>query len=284
MADIPRTEADLLRNLFQDGQNNAIGAQDFRDLIVSNKYLNNHGWEFDLDGEYTSGSPLFCAAGARTQLTIDAAFGNFGHPISTSGRSSFWDTTENKIVPNGLNNFGLVRLSLTANSIGNPANHMHIELDVGGGSFPIIYEQVSVFAKGSDPQTFNYTIPLFSGPDFQENGGKFYVTPLNDVNIWQAAITAIALYAASPAIHTSDATSLAFNGAGNPDTITRTGGTSFVTLGFREGQQIFVSRSENSGENDGVYTIASVTDTVITLVIGDSLTTNIEDTTAIFST
>ena len=284
MADIPRTEADLLTNFFQDGQgNNSITAQDFRDLIVSNKYLNHHGWEFDLDGEYTSGSPLFCPGSVRTQVTIDAAFGNFGHPPNEAG-NSFWDVTENKIVPNGLNNFGLVRLSLTANNVSGPTNHFHIQLDVGGGSFPIIYEQVSVFAKGTDPQTFNYTIPLFSGPDFQVNGGKFYIIPDNDANVWQAAITSIALYIASPAIIISDATSLAFNGAGNPDTITRTGGTSFVTLGFREGQQIFVSRSENSGENDGVYTIASVTDTVITLVIGDSLTTNIEDTTAIFST
>ena len=284
MADTIRTEADLLNNIFNDGQQDKeITAQDVRDFTTSTKYISGHGWEFDLDGEFTPTNKLLCPGSVRTQVTIDAAFGNFGHPPNETG-SSFWDVTENKIIPNGLNNFGLVRLSLTANNVSGPTNHFHIQLDVGGGSFPIIYEQVSVFAKGTDPQTFNYTIPLFSGPDFQANGGKFYIIPDNDANIWQAAITSVAIYVASPTIIISDATSLAFDGAGNPDTITQTGGTSFITLGFSNGQQIFVSSSANSGENDGVYTIASVTATVITLVIGDSLITNIADTTAIFST
>lgn len=76
-----------------------------------------------------------------------------------------------------------------------------------------------------------------------------------------------------------DSTSYNFNGAGNPDTITGNG-TSFLTQGFREGMKIVIANSENTGENDGIYTIADVTATVITLDDQDSLVTNTADTTA----
>ena len=114
---IPRSEEDLLRNYFQDGQsNNAIILHHFRDLVLSTKYLNGHGWEFALDGEFTEANKRLCPGGVRTQITIDGTFGNFGHPIPPEGQSAFWSVTENKIVPNGLNNFGIVRISLTAES------------------------------------------------------------------------------------------------------------------------------------------------------------------------
>lgn len=79
----------------------------------------------------------------------------------------------------------------------------------------------------------------------------------------------------------SDHTSLAF--ADNiplADTITRTGGTSFTELGFAAGQSIVISSSENDGENNGPFTIASVTATIITLVDANVLIANTTDTTA----
>lgn len=82
---------------------------------------------------------------------------------------------------------------------------------------------------------------------------------------------------------TDDSTSYNFNGAGDPDTITGNG-TSFLTQGFREGMKIVISGSENTGENDGTYTIASVTATVITLDSQDTLVTNTADTTATLAT
>lgn len=78
---------------------------------------------------------------------------------------------------------------------------------------------------------------------------------------------------------TDDSTSYNFNGAGDPDTITGNG-TSFLTQGFREGMKIVISGSENAGENDGIFTIADVTATVITLDSQDTLVTNTADTTA----
>jgi len=80
---------------------------------------------------------------------------------------------------------------------------------------------------------------------------------------------------------TDDSTNLDFLSAG-PDTITGDG-TSFVTQGFREGMKIVVS-SANTGANNGIYTIASVSATVITLDVNDVLTTDASDATAVLST
>jgi len=75
---------------------------------------------------------------------------------------------------------------------------------------------------------------------------------------------------------TSDHTSLDFDG----QTITRTGGTSFLTQGFAVDQIIRIENSENGGENDTVIgaQITNVTSTVITTT--SFWTTNTFDTTA----
>ena len=55
MADTIRTEADLLDNLFQDGQPaNSISAQDMRDFVKTARYLQPLGWEFMFDHVHSS--------------------------------------------------------------------------------------------------------------------------------------------------------------------------------------------------------------------------------------
>lgn len=54
---------------------------------------------------------------------------------------------------------------------------------------------------------------------------------------------------------------------GNPDTITRASG-SWTTDGLKDDDILYISGSTS---NDGLYTIDTVTDTVITLIISDSL-------------
>jgi hypothetical protein len=75
-------------------------------------------------------------------------------------------------------------------------------------------------------------------------------------------------------------TNMDFDGAGDPDTMTRTGG-SWTTDGFTAGMAITVVDAEDS-ENIGTYIIAGTpTATVVTLIAEESLTTNAADTTAI---
>jgi hypothetical protein len=76
------------------------------------------------------------------------------------------------------------------------------------------------------------------------------------------------------------ATNMNFNGAGNPDTMTRTGG-SWVTDGFTAGMAISILAAEDTA-NIGEYIIAGTpTATVVTLIAEESLTTNAADTIAI---
>lgn len=74
-------------------------------------------------------------------------------------------------------------------------------------------------------------------------------------------------------------TDLAFAEA-NPDTITRTGGVSFITSGFVVGGFVRVASSENTGENDGVYEIAGVTATIITITLDGDFVVNTDDVAA----
>jgi len=89
--------------------------------------------------------------------------------------------------------------------------------------------------------------------------------------------TDAALYLAHMTYVTTDATNLAFDSTG-PETITRTGGASdFLAEGFRVGQKLIIRTAEDAG-NTGIFTIAAVTTTVIT--VSENLFTNATDTQA----
>lgn len=194
MVDTVRTEAEL-QAIFADGQGPAsITPQDMRDFTVSSRYLANQGWEFVLDGTYTSGAPRAIAAGVRTQATIDGVLETSRHPTG----AQFWNTTTNKLIPNGLNNFGIVRFHIQAQSTAASVNRFEIELDAGGGA-GVIFQETGVFAKGAgNPQNFNFTVLLFAGADFLANGGTFYITPLADATFWEFALTSVQVYGAAP--------------------------------------------------------------------------------------
>jgi hypothetical protein len=195
MVDTVRTEA-ALAALFADNTSGLISEQDLRDFLISSRYLANQGWDFHLDSEFTSGSPRTILAGVRTQVTIDGLTETLGHPLPLQ---HFWDVVTNKLIPNGVNNFGIVRLAMTAQSTAAPVNFFEIELDTAAGPFSIIYQQTAPFLKGfGNPQNYNFVIPLFSGPDFQANGATFYITPDSDATFWEFAITAAQIYGAAP--------------------------------------------------------------------------------------
>jgi len=76
-------------------------------------------------------------------------------------------------------------------------------------------------------------------------------------------------------------TSLAFDTVTHK--ITRTGGTSFLTTGFNNGDYISITGSENAGENDGIYKISTVSSTeiVVDQTLLDVQAINATDTAAV---
>lgn len=194
-----RTQQDLLTNVFQDGQPaNSITASDMRDLVESTPYLGGQGWQFYYDDQYTQGAPRHITAGSHAQITINGGQETLGHP---PGMPAFWNTTTNKLIPSGLNNFGIVRLAFAGYYTGGGSQSLFdVHLDVGGTT-GIIWEETGIFLKGpSGTQFFNFTIPLFSGPDFQANGGELHFIPQHDCYMWQFALTTVQIYAANPAL------------------------------------------------------------------------------------
>jgi len=74
-----------------------------------------------------------------------------------------------------------------------------------------------------------------------------------------------------------------FNGSGNPDTMTRTGG-SWVTDGFIPGSSIRVLAAEDAGNvQNMIVGTPTPTATVLTLILAENVTTNAADTVAINS-
>ena len=197
MVDTVRTVDELL-TIFEDAQAaGSITAQDVRDFIVSSQFLNSQGWEFHLDGEYTPASPRTILADARTKVTIDAAIADFGHPNLIHADGHFWNTSSNKVIPDALNSFGIGRFAVTAQSVNASTSRFEFEVDVGAGSFPIIYQDTVVLAKGAGvDQNFNFIVPLFVGPEFLANGAELYITPDADMEFHTHGLTIVQIYKA----------------------------------------------------------------------------------------
>jgi hypothetical protein len=211
----PRTEADLLTNLFQDGQaNNSITAQDMRDFVASTRYLQPLGWEFRFDSFYTSGSPLALTdiggAGTPEKITFS---NNPGEDLRyPSTFPEIWNTVTDRLDISGFaNGFGIIRVSCIASSPTASATHIEMLMDVGsdpigpppdtGTSSNLIYEDTRLFAKGNNvPQAFNWIVPLFGGSDFVANGGRLLLQSHGgDASAWQLTLTAGAILVPNPA-------------------------------------------------------------------------------------
>jgi len=206
MANTIRTEADLLNNVFQDGQApGSITAQDMRDLIVSAQATLPLGWEFLFDNDYTSGSPLTLSDGVGTKLTINSnPAEELRYPADFPGA---WDDINNRLLPALLNGFGIIRISFTAVYVGGTAPHLDFKLDVGsdpvdlgGVDSNVIYIDSANFAKASGTaQSFNFIMPLFVGTDFSNNGGTFILTADgDDIDIYDIAMTAARIFSPLP--------------------------------------------------------------------------------------
>jgi hypothetical protein len=188
-----RTESYLQNNVFQDGQpEGSITAADMRDFVESAKYLSALGWHFLYDSDYaTSGAARTILDGQRTQLTISPnPSEDLRYPPDFP---DCWDPITDRLQPFSLNGFGIIRLSLVAWA-DTPNARFDVEFDISAtGTDNTIYDQTSVFAKGTgvgNAQHFNYVIPIFCGQPFVDNGGRFYITPTgSDINIFQTTLT-----------------------------------------------------------------------------------------------
>jgi hypothetical protein len=141
-----------------------------------------------------------------------------------------------------------------------------VEVFAGTGAVIGYYKVVSV--DSATQLTLNTSDQVFSGETSQS------------YRIWQPGM--FMQHFSTTAVASGMTDGLNINGAGNPDTFTRTGG-SWTTDGFDTvGMMISILDAEDS-ENIGDYTIGTPTptSTVVTLIASDSVTTNTDDDTAV---
>lgn len=138
------------------------------------------GWAFYADSVHTSSNKQSISAGVRTQITID----KLGDLTETRFRDGLPDGVwaGNKIVPQSIGESYMVRLQFRASEdTSSSGQYLTIELDIGS----VIWSDTVALAKGQGVEQYiSLAIPIFCLETFYANGGAFYVTPSDDVQIW----------------------------------------------------------------------------------------------------
>ncbi len=210
-----RTEAELL-DQFKDGQPaNSITAGDVRDVINTIPHLQPLGWQFffDVDAIDTASARVI-TEDVRTVVAIAPFLSEdlLYPPLSPLAWNSANDEDSsgilNRINPQLLNGFGLIRLSFACFQ-DSQGTSFDLEFDVGDTtSSPqtsnVIYTATEVFARNltgpTNVQHFNFVMPVFLGLDFSTNGGRFYITSNgDDINCFQITLTLTNTFSPNPA-------------------------------------------------------------------------------------
>jgi hypothetical protein len=185
MADTERTQTEILA-LLADNSAGAIGPQDIRDSVVSARANEGAGWAFYTEGTaITQGTAQAITAVTRTQLLNDGL-----------GGATHAGQIQNMIVPWSSNKLNVeldcaynVRVTFKGQiASGASGQYFTIDLDIGG-AIGITWAATIVFAKGTAIEhAFEFSIPLFARSTFVANGGKFYITPSVDMDLWDARV------------------------------------------------------------------------------------------------
>ena len=214
MVDTIRTQADLL-DVFKDAQPaSSLTAQDVRDLIVSAQHMTPLGWQFFFDVNATDiASAIVISEGVRTTVEIapflseDLLYPPQSPLAWNSANDEDGSGILNRVNPQLLNGFGLIRLSFACWQDSQDTTFL-LEFDVGDTTGSpetsnVIFQETPNFARGTgsdDLQHFNFIIPVFLGQDFSVNGGRFYITPAGgDINCFNITLTLTNTFAPNPA-------------------------------------------------------------------------------------
>lgn len=104
------------------------------------------------------------------------------------GDSTFWDTTNNKIIPPTVGESYHLRIDLKAEPQANDMS-MTIALDIGGSQGHIV-EQVFDFPKGNGVEhSVSLGFPFYTLNTFVSNGGTIEIMPSGgNLEIWNTGI------------------------------------------------------------------------------------------------
>ncbi len=193
MIDTVRTRTELLASLFQDGQgNNAITANDMRDLIISLRDNQHQAWAFYADGTRTTlGTAQAFSSDTRAKLLCDGTSG-----LTQEGQirrmTGIWNASESRMEPD-LNHTYDMRISFKAQtSAGGTGNYFTLDLDIGSGGIgtgPVILEDTRPLIKGSGIEhSFVFSWPMFVLAPFPTNFGTLFIESNVALSVWDVRI------------------------------------------------------------------------------------------------
>lgn len=152
------------------------------------------GWAQYSDSTYTAGSPLSVSASARTKVTVDGAGSQTNTAGLPDGATALWDTTNNIILPLGVNDAYDVRLSFKMKLDASSSDqYCDVELDIGG-SIGVIAADTKLFIKGTTAIEVIVAFPVYTGTTFNTNGGTFYITPSANSKFYDFGVSIFVLH------------------------------------------------------------------------------------------
>lgn len=134
------------------------------------------GWARYFDTQYTEASPFTVLEDSTVALPNNA-----GQTIKTqlpTGVTDFYDSATGKIIAvNELDKFTFTYRFLAKNSAA-ANSYIQFGIDIGG-SIGIIFPDSRLFIKGANTeQSFNFTMPGYTGSTFLANGGIPTITSI----------------------------------------------------------------------------------------------------------
>ena len=150
-----------------------------------------HGWANYQDATYTSGSPLSLTANTRAKLECDGAGGATYTAQLPSGSSGLWDTTNDLVTPDDLDDSYDLRVVFTIDP--DAINGvLFVELDIGsdplGAGSIVIADYEQVLAKGAVAQGIIVTFPVFCRATFLANGGTLTLECDKDADVYGISV------------------------------------------------------------------------------------------------
>ena len=148
--------------------------------------IDNTGWANYADTQYVSTNHLV-VANARTLYTIDGlgAGTNTNYLPAAAVSTGLFNTTSNFIVSSSIGNAFDIRLQFTAEAT-SLNTEFDIEFDIGafGSTTNVISAKAIVSPKGTDPNAYIVTVPVYSLGDFVTNGCRIYINTKIDGSTW----------------------------------------------------------------------------------------------------
>lgn len=157
-------------------------------FFFGNGLANPTGWGYWRDAANTTGNRQLITGGVKTLFTVDGLSPTTETSYLESLPPSIW--AGNTINPDGIGNTYLLRVDLWVSpQTAGVGHYVELVLDIGDGVVNEIIQHDTPMIKGNGTtHRISLTWAIFARETFNANGGKIYITPDIDIEVWDRAV------------------------------------------------------------------------------------------------